>query len=157
MDLGTLKWVASSTANCFYATIPAYGSGFNTKMICDRYIFTGIRGTSPYYGDDKTIQAYLRPNVSAVASEIYIHDSAYSDVASFKAAMSGVMLVYELATPATETAEPYVSPQIVDRYGTEEYVTDSIVPVGHETKYTSNISSIRCSLYASGGTTTLLD
>ena len=55
--------------------------------------------------------------------------------------MSGVYLVYELATPTTESAAPYTNPQIVDDFGTEEYVTDSIVPVGHVTKYMDNHKS----------------
>lgn len=45
------------------------------------------------------------------------------------------LLVYELATPTTETATPYTNPQIVSKYGTLEYVTNSIVPVGHKTTY----------------------
>ena len=54
--------------------------------------------------------------------------------------MSGVMLVYELATPTTEQAQPYQEVQICDDFGTEEYVvTDSIVPVGHETEYPANL------------------
>ena len=45
------------------------------------------------------------------------------------------LLVYELTTPTTETATPYTNPQIVSKYGTLEYVTNSIVPVGHKTTY----------------------
>lgn len=50
-------------------------------------------------------------------------------------------LVYELATPTTETADPYQSPQIVDDFGTEEYVDtrDVAIPVGHDTDYPINI------------------
>lgn len=47
----------------------------------------------------------------------------------------GTNTVYKLATPTTETAEPYQEVQICSPYGTEEYVTTSIVPVGHETWY----------------------
>jgi hypothetical protein len=47
--------------------------------------------------------------------------------------------VYKLTTPTTETAEPYTSPQIVDRYGTEEYVTTGIVPIGHNSKYSEDL------------------
>ena len=70
---------------------------------------------------------------------IYIVDSAYDDATAFKTAMSGVYLVYELATPTTETADHFQSPQIVDDFGTEEFVTESIVPVGHNTKYPANL------------------
>lgn len=45
-----------------------------------------------------------------------------------------LVVVYELATPTTETADPYTNPQIVDPSGTEEYV-GSPIPVGHETTY----------------------
>ena len=60
-----------------------------------------------------------------------------NDMASFKTAMSGVYLVYELATPTTETADPFTNPQICSPYGTEEYLDtrDVAVPVGHDTFY----------------------
>ena len=54
-------------------------------------------------------------------------------------ALSGIPLVYELATPTTETAESYNRTQICDDFGTEEFISDSIVPVGHETKYANNL------------------
>lgn len=47
--------------------------------------------------------------------------------------------VYKLTTPTTEQAEPYQNPQIADPSGTEEYVTTSIVPVGHETEYPTDL------------------
>ena len=53
--------------------------------------------------------------------------------------MNGVYLVYELATPTTESATPYILPQIVSPYGTEEYICTEqsgvSVPVGHDSKY----------------------
>jgi hypothetical protein len=58
-------------------------------------------------------------------------------------------VVAELATPTTETADPYQTPQIVDDFGTEEYVDagvtaatptrDVAIPVGHETTYQANL------------------
>ena len=51
----------------------------------------------------------------------------------------GMNTVYKLTTPTTETAEPFTNLQKVDPYGTEEYVTTSIVPVGHYTKYPENL------------------
>ena len=46
-------------------------------------------------------------------------------------------VVYELATPTTETADPFTNPQLVDGNGTEEFVDGRTVemPVGHETIY----------------------
>lgn len=78
----------------------------------------------------------------STAGAVSVKDSTYnnSDTSAFKTAMSGVYLVYELATPTTETADPYQSPQIVDDFGTEEYVLEnSIVPVGHDTDYPVNL------------------
>lgn len=47
----------------------------------------------------------------------------------------GTTTVYKLSTPTTETSTPFTSPQIVYPDGTEEFVTENGVPVGHETKY----------------------
>ena len=61
----------------------------------------------------------------------------------------GTNTVYKLVTPTTESADPYQNPQIVDDFGTEEYVDagvtastptrDVAVPVGHETVYQANL------------------
>lgn len=82
-------------------------------------------------------------NVAVAASNgiIGISNSAYTDPTTFKTAMSGVYLVYELATPTTETADTFTNPQIVDDFGTEEYVDnrDVQIPVGHDTMYQANL------------------
>ena len=68
-----------------------------------------------------------------------MYDTSYTDATAFKSAMSGVMLVYELNVPTTEEAEPYQTPQIVDNWGTEEFIVPTQsgveIPVGHETIY----------------------
>lgn len=48
---------------------------------------------------------------------------------------NNVKILYELATPTTDTAQPFAKNQKVSPSGTEEYVTTSVVPVGHETQY----------------------
>ena len=131
VDLGTLDWYGS--AGLFYAipanlappssyTARAEGFIFSNKYSADTQIAIDVNKMA-----DKTA---LR-----LAGYIYIKDTSYTDATAFKEAMSGVMLVYELATPTTETATPYTNPQIVSKYGTLEYVTNSIVPVGHKTTY----------------------
>ena len=83
--------------------------------------------TSAYPGKN---WIYIKPNTDSV-----------TDVATFRTWLSAnpVTVVYELATPTTETAQPFQSPQIVDDFGTEEYViantVDVPIPVGHNTKY----------------------
>ena len=69
---------------------------------------------------------------------LFVYDDSHSsDLAGFKASLQSnpLTIVYELATPTTEIATPYTNPQIVSKYGTLEYVTNSIVPVGHKTTY----------------------
>lgn len=53
--------------------------------------------------------------------------------------MDGLNTVYKLTTPTTETADPYRELEICDRDGTEEFVSTSIIPVGHETFYPVNV------------------
>ena len=61
-----------------------------------------------------------------------------SKVQTLEANGSGLYILYELATPTTETAQPYQSPQLVG--STEEYVTTGVVPVGHESRYYEDIT-----------------
>lgn len=54
------------------------------------------------------------------------------------------VFTYPLATPTTETADPYASPQNCTPGGTEEYVYaegGSGIPVGHDSKYLKNLRS----------------
>lgn len=134
VDLGTLTWTKDgNNTNLFRADalqgIKKYG---NTNIICSAYITVN---TALDAMPDRSIRGHNSYGY------IYARDSTYAtawednapDV--FKSAMSGVYLVYELATPTTEIADPFQTPQICDPSGTEEYVTTGIVPVGHETKY----------------------
>jgi hypothetical protein len=50
-----------------------------------------------------------------------------------------LIFIYPLATPTTETAQPYHSTQWVSDWGTEEFVSTGIVPVGSETRYPANL------------------
>jgi hypothetical protein len=87
---------------------------------------------------------------------ISIINTAYTDTSAFKTAMSGVYLVYELATPTTETADPYRELQISNRNGTEKFTDraekagtrDVAIPVGTETFYPVDIFALIDSLQA---------
>jgi len=133
VDLGTLDWTTGSSGrhltNASYIKSVPNTQVFNA--LCSKY--RSVSGNM-VGNEDKTIglvNGYL----------LQINDSAYNgiDAEEFKTAMSGVMLVYELATPTTETAAPYQEIQQVDPDGTEEYVSSGIVPVGHSTKYFDNL------------------
>jgi len=141
VDLGTLTWVYESEVPRFYALDlqnvikKQSASSVVANAVCDKYITVSFDGPSSLYsGVNKSCA------ISAGGS-VNIRDESYTDAATFKTAMSGVYLVYELATPTTETAQPYTNPQIVDPDGTEEYVTANNVPVGHVTKYPEDLRS----------------
>lgn len=137
VDLGTLDWAQGGSNNktswvpvSWRTNVkPAESIEIRANILCNKYR-TDTADHVEKQVNDKTIAVNRN-------GWVYIYDSAYVSVTpqAFKEAMSGVMLVYELATPTTQTATPYTNPQIVSKYGTLEYVTNSIVPVGHKTTY----------------------
>lgn len=153
VDLGTLTYSKSSVVTNGFVATKGMPSNFpvapNTTYIpnwvCTKYLVTsnvGIEGAS--------IDKYITFRVSNLNKGVIIKDSTYeslytnNDMASFKTAMSGVYLIYELATPTTEEAEPYQHMQIVDDWGTEEFVDANAnrgfsMPVGHDTQYMQNL------------------
>ena len=135
VDLGTLNWVYNSTYSVFYVSvdggaIPSTSTG-DGNAVCSKYPVVMSNGAN--LGDKQMVVRTSFASTSLYG--VIVKDTAYTDAATFKTAMSGVYLVYELATPTTETAEPYQEAQICSPYGTEEYVTTGIVPVGHNTTY----------------------
>lgn len=148
VDLGTLDWVGFNLQDVGHETWRSQTSisGIKTpssttskiNLVCSMY-------------DNSTVsEAYVHYSskcISVVSNgRINIYDSSrvdYTDAEAFKSAMSRVYLVYELETTTEETADTYQEPQIVDDFGTEEYVVPTQdgwqVPVGHDTKYPANL------------------
>ena len=130
VDMGTKSWAKAtgSNWNCFYASISGKALG-GTNIICSKYNVAPIFQTQ----NDKCIYG------NSENTNIYIRDSNYAELdgPAFKEAMSGVYLVYELATSTTETSTAFTNPQVVDPDGTEQYIDERTVsvPVGHETRY----------------------
>ncbi len=126
VDLGSLTWYYNSANAYFYAKlteakgVPNAGTAAN--MICDKYINHEWTGLS-----DKQISRFY-----ASQDGINVKDSSYTDAATFKTAMSGHYLVFELADAyqTTESADPFTAVQTVEDGGTEEFVTTNGVPVG---------------------------
>ena len=136
VDLGTLNWNYDSVRRSMVISAPltlakSGSSGTPYNMVCSKYVTDSSEHVESRV-TDKTISL-------SAARYIRVYDTAYTDAATFKTAMSGVMLVYELAIPTTETAEPFEEIQKVINGGTLQYITDSIVPVGHETEYLSRV------------------
>jgi hypothetical protein len=132
VDLGSLNWAYNSSVARFATTgleniaKKPSSNAVMGNILCLKYL-TEIANYSADTTKDKIIML-------ASSGGLYVRDSSYTDAQDFKTAMSGVMLIYEKATPTTEIADPYTNPQIVDPSGTEEYV-GSPIPVGHETTY----------------------
>lgn len=144
VDLGTLTWsynTAYSNSPYFLASLSAKRVGayattvhpmLNTKYLpANRNAIIGNGGIQ-----DKVIAF---DGHATNITQVQIRDSAYTDAAAFKADMSGVYLVYELSTPTEESAEPYAQVQVIGPAGTEEFVSESILPVGHETRYMADL------------------
>lgn len=151
VDLGTLEWTyyTSGTNPIFYSAIDGakvYNQNAAIKTVCAKY-------TPMLLATSRSNLTSLMPNNQLNwiygTTNVTIRDDSYTSSASFKTAMSGVYLVYELATPTTESASPYTNPQICDGSGTEEYVDagvaaserDVSVPVGHDTEYMTETAS----------------
>ena len=132
VNLGDYNWTYSSEYLIFY-TSASDAKGNPNSCVCAKYT------------DHGTITAFLQLSDKEISVSsglsgnplIVIKDTAYNDATTFKTAMSGVYLEYELATPTTETSSPFADPMSLNGCTTEEYVdTRSIpVPVGHETQY----------------------
>ena len=136
VDLGELGFVyESSVANKHFLVPPNFfpkKPKYHGELLSTIYV-----GTKKGYQNISNMEMCI--DNSEDTPVFRIRNDAYTSASDFKAAMSGVMLVYELAEPATEQAQSFTNPQIVDDFGTEEYVTNSIVPVGHITKYANNL------------------
>lgn len=141
VDLGTLDWYKQTVSSGVYFhtnyTSMKKPTGNRVQpLLCMKYgaIYDGRSFENV---PDKSIYTALVDS----ASRLCIVDSAYTAPADLKDSLSGVYLAYELATPTEETALAYEQFEIVDPSGTEEFVSDSIVPVGHETRYMADLKS----------------
>ena len=151
VDLGTINWeYMSDYAYPYFASQTQLALAKKEPNVCSLKCgkYLAIPNTAAAVirtndGYNKTICL----NIGTTYNFILIQDAGYTDPAAFKASLDGVMLVYELATPTTETADGFSNPQVVNDFGTEEYVDygvsqgtrDVAIPVGHETTYQANL------------------
>lgn len=124
VDLGTLDWTKASSGGVFYTTINDLKwvtesklgfSGNYSKMLCGKYVSVGTQSITSASEIDKSLSSN-----SIQEKRVQISDTSYTDAASFKAAMAGVMLYYELAEPiVTEFETPLNLGYYVNDFGTE--------------------------------------
>lgn len=144
VDMGLLNWF-TGWGGFYTGTINAQTNGYLAGNILTVPYETVPFTTHP----NKTIAVIYAGDDYPSNGRIYVKDESYETAEAFQSAMSGVYLVYELATPTTESADPYQNPQIVDDFGTEEYVDagvtattptrDVAIPVGHVSQYQANL------------------
>ena len=135
VNLGTLSWVKT---NWFQASavIPDASASANN----DKRFFTNVDCTiNSFAGSVSSTVPFL--GVSDSGSIRFSFGGLYNDmtVEQFAEAMSNKYLVYPLAAQSTEQAEPYQEIQVCSDWGTEEFVSDSILPIGHLTRYPANL------------------
>ena len=161
-----LYGVFTTPANARYARFylnQAYGTTYNHD-ICINLSWDGERNGEyePYvkheYALDSDLELRGIPKLDSNNKLYYDGDTYESDGTvtrkyGYRAYESGdeslsdtitdgTHTVYKLTTPTTETADTFQNPQIVDDFGTEEYVDNRevAIPVGHETIYQTPIS-----------------
>ena len=127
VDLGTLTWnTSSSGTNRFYSSnngAPIYDRNNGVGTICSQYKYDGFGyPNNSYYGASGTLR--LLGTANSQTREIYIVDDAKAGKtgAQFKADMSGVQLVYRLATPFEIQLTPH---QIRSLYGNNTIFADT--------------------------------
>lgn len=107
VDLGTLNWVKNASTSAYKQFFSAVLTGIKNistwvkviNVICVKYIVENGNAISIASGKNNFICG--QPNTN----NIRVNDDSYTDVATFKAAMSGVELIYELATPLEYTLD----------------------------------------------------
>lgn len=93
VDMGTLAWENTSGFMTSYTGL-VNAKAFNNEVaniLCAKYISTSYNGLNP------TTNKHIAIRESD--KSVWVMDADYTDAATFKAAMQGVMLIYELATP----------------------------------------------------------
>ena len=145
VDLGSLEWSAMSSAS---SSVKIMRTFFDLKALATNEVgnitsekFTPSTADDVYLlTSDKTIAAAYH----ATGNYIAVYDSEYptaADASSFKAAMQGVLLNYELAEPiVTEITENVNLDYDCSDYGTEELVSDGVsAPLSANIVYEPNV------------------
>lgn len=115
VDLGDLSWVRNGdNGNRFYCDISTMkASSSITNGICSLYNRNPVDWKSL---NDKDF--CLGQNINLKGANIAIRDDSYTDATTFKTAMKGVKLVYELATPVVTDCSDILHPIRVETGGT---------------------------------------
>ena len=95
VDMGTIEWSYNSSYQVFYTYLSGKKNG-RTNLSCDLY--TTVAKDYPQLNN---MEIAGTPNTNGVN----VKNTDYSTTEDFTTAMSGIMLIYELATPVIEVVE----------------------------------------------------
>lgn len=121
VDIGELEWYTDSQKHMFLAPIKnAKPTGWNEVANAIMLPYTAVSRIEA----DTTDMSFCVNNIYHTPNRVCITNYNYEDAASFKAAMSGVYLYYELAEPEIRPIlEPIQLVYDVEDFGTERAVS----------------------------------
>ena len=137
IDLGgqDISWSYESTYNRMSSNVINLAKTIDANsvsIVCAKYLAV----TSNYGWQHRDSETTIAMDTTKY---LRVYNSGYTDPTAFKTAMSGVYLVYELATQTTESADPFEENQTIVSNGIEEYTVteqgDVEMPVGHDSTY----------------------
>lgn len=129
VDMGTLEWKNLDTSNSMFylsAEEVAYLNMATTDNTnAPTNLVSSLHISAPTYDISNLDKVFRGPYKTIFSGCLTIKDLAYTDATSFKAAMSGVMLYYELAEPIVTTFDkPLDLDYQVWDFGTEEAIAE---------------------------------
>lgn len=131
VDMGTLSYQYRIVENDFLSNVFAPNPKYIGETLC------------AIYGNSKAVNIHEQSDKAIRITHTYkivVKDSSYTSTADFKAAMSGVLLYYELATPIeVDLPEPLNMTYVAWDFGTEELVAEgATTPLNADIVYQFN-------------------
>ena len=157
VDLGTLNWTAGGGGSQtvfialswkIYGQKLSYNPAIASNILCSKYL---AKSQNEVWSDAAPVGIATNATIDGY---VYVNDTAYTDVATFKQAMSGVMLYYELETPIVTDISTLIPADFLRNIEVEaggsvtfKNSNDSYrIPVPNEEEYIVKLSEV-------GGTT----
>ena len=121
VDIGDLEWAYNSSLTMFLSTISGIKTGLSDiskLLICSSYATANYAG----FGSITNLHIGTGSTLGLSTDRIAIMDTNYTDANTFKTALTGQKIVYELATPTTIQLD---SKQIQAIIGTNNIYSDT--------------------------------
>lgn len=101
VNLGTLTWTAGggskitfiASSQKIYGQKLSYNSNIASNILCSKYL---AKSQNEVWSDAAPVGIATNATIDGY---VYVNDTAYTDAVTFKQAMSGVILYYELESP----------------------------------------------------------